>query len=54
MLLIDLTFSKFYHRHCELVSGFIGGLKTLLREGITEPEFYGDLVYKLKKLYWKV
>ena len=25
-------------------------LKTLLREGLSEPEFYGDLVYKFKKL----
>ena len=24
--------------------------KTLLREGLSEPEFYGDLVYKFKKL----
>ena len=26
------------------------GLKTLLSEGLSEPEFYGDLVYKFKKL----
>ena len=26
------------------------GLKTLLGEGLSEPEFYGDLVYKFKKL----
>ena len=26
------------------------GLKTLLREGLSEPEVYGDLVYKFKKL----
>ena len=26
------------------------GLKSLLREGLSEPEFYGDLVYKLKKI----
>ena len=25
-------------------------LKTLLSEGLSEPEFYGDLVYKFKKL----
>ena len=24
--------------------------KTLLSEGLSEPEFYGDLVYKFKKL----
>ena len=44
------TFSKFYRRHYELISKFNVGLKTLLREGLSEPEFYGDLVYKLKKL----
>ena len=34
----------------ELISKFNVGLKTLLREGLSEPEFYGDLVYKFKKL----
>ena len=43
------TFSKFYRRHYELVSKFNVGLKTLLQQGLSEPEFYGDLVYKLKK-----
>ena len=44
------TFSKFYRRHCELISKFNVGLKTLLLEGLSEPEFYGDLVHKFKKL----
>ena len=44
------TFSKFYRRHYELISKYNVGLKTLLSEGISEPEFYGDLVYKFKKL----
>ena len=44
------TFSKFYRRHYELISKFNDGLKTLLREGLSELEFYGDLVYKFKKL----
>ena len=26
------------------------GLKTLLSKGLSKPEFYGDLVYKLKKV----
>ena len=34
----------------ELISKYNVGLKTLLSEGLSEPEFYGDLVYKLKKL----
>ena len=26
------------------------GLKSLLRQGLSEPDFYGDLVYKSKKI----
>ena len=44
------TFSKFYRRHYELISKYNVGLKTLLSEGLSEPEFYGDLVYKFRKL----
>ena len=44
------TFSKLYRRHYELIYNFNVGLKTLLREGLSEPEFYGDLNYKFKKL----
>ena len=41
------TFSKFYRRHYELISKYKVGLKTLLNEGLSEPEFYGDLVYNV-------
>ena len=44
------TFSKFYRRHYEWVSKFNIELKTLLHQGLSEPEFYGDLVYKFKKI----
>ena len=44
------TFSEFCRRHYELVSKFSVGLKTLLHQGLSEPEFYGDLVYKFKKV----
>ena len=44
------TFSKFYRRHYELVSKFNVGLKALLHQGLSGPEFYGDLVYKFKKI----
>ena len=44
------TFAKLYRRHYELVSKFNVGLKTLLHQGLSEPEFYGDLVYKFKKM----
>ena len=43
------TFSKFYHRQYELVSKLNVGLKTLLHQGLSEPELYGDLTYKFKK-----
>ena len=44
------TFSKFYRRYYYLISKFQVGLKSLLRQGLSEPDFYGDLVYKLKKI----
>ena len=49
-LCLLVPFSKFYRRHYELISKYNVGLKTLLSEGLSEPEFYGDLVYKFKKL----
>ena len=48
------AFSKFYRRHYELISKYNVGLKTLLCEGLSEREFYGDLVYKFKKLIRKI
>ena len=44
------TFSKIYRRYYDLISKFQVGLKSLLHLGLSEPEFYGDLVYKLKKI----
>ena len=44
------TFSKFNRRHYELISKYDVGLKKLLGKGLSEPEFYGDVVYKFKKL----
>ena len=44
------TFSKFYRRYYDLISKFQVGLKSLLHQGLSEPDFYGDFVYKLKKI----
>ena len=44
------TFFIFYRRHYELISKSNVGPKTILREGLTELEFYGDLIYKFKKI----
>ena len=43
-------FQNFYRRYYDLISKFQVGLKSLLRQGLLEPDFYGDLVYKLKKI----
>ena len=42
---IRKAYSKLYQRHFDIVSKYNVGLKTLLLEGLSEPEFYGDLVY---------
>ena len=41
---------KFYRRHYGLISRFNVGLKSLLHQGLSEPEFYGDFVYKFKNI----
>ena len=43
-------FSKYYRGYYDLISKFQVGLKSLLRQGLSEPDFYSDLVYKLKKI----
>ena len=38
------TFSKFCRRYYDLISKFQIGLKSLLRQGLSDPEFSDDLV----------
>ena len=38
------SFSKFYHRHSNVIVKYNIGLKTLLQQGISEPTIYSDLV----------
>ena len=48
---IRKAFSKFYHRHSEFIVKYnIGLKKTFLQQAISEPIFYGDLVYKFKRI----
>ena len=47
---IRKAFTKFYHRHSELIVKYNIDLQTLLQQGISEPIFYGDLVYKFKRI----
>ena len=49
----ETYFSKLYHRHSKLIVKYIIRLKTLLQQGISEPIFYGDLVYKFKLIVGK-
>ena len=44
------AFSKFYCRHFELIEKYHVSLKKLMQQGICYPEFYGDFVYKFKKI----
>ena len=50
---IRKAFSEFYHRYSELIVKYNIGLKTLLQQGISEPIFYGDLVYRFKRIVRK-
>ena len=43
-------FFKFHYRHSELIVKYNICLKTLLQQGISEPVFYGDLVYTFKRI----
>ena len=44
------AFSKFYHRHFELIEKYRVSLKKNMPQGICNPEFYRDLVYKFNKI----
>ena len=39
--------------HFDIVSKYNVGLKTLFLEGLSEPEFYGNWVYKFRKIIGK-
>ena len=50
---IRKALSEFYHRYSELIVKYNIGFKTLLKQCISEPLFYGDLVYKFKRIVGK-
>ena len=43
----------FYRRHNGFVKMYNFSLNKLLQQDISEPEFYGDLVYRLRKIVGK-
>ena len=47
------AFSKFYRRHSALLEKYSVSLKTLLQQGISDPDFYGDLVHRFRKIIGK-
>ena len=47
---LRITFSKFYRRYYDLISKFQVGFGSLLHQGLLEPDFYVDLVCKLKTI----
>ena len=50
---IDIINFISYRRHFDIVSKYNIGLKTFLLQGLSEPEFYGNLVYKFRKIIGK-
>ena len=46
-------FPKFYRRHFELVSKYNTALRSLVQQGLSEPEFYGVLLYTFRKIVGK-
>ena len=48
-----ISISIFSRSHFDIVSKYYVGLKTLLLQGLSVPEFYGDLVYKFRKIIGK-
>ena len=51
--LLRQGFSKFYRRHSALLEKYSVSLKALLQQDLSEPEFYGDLVYRFRKIVGK-
>ena len=47
------AFSKFYHRHSGLLEKYNISLRKLLQQGMSEPEFYGDVVYRIRTVVGK-
>ena len=44
------AFSKFFRRYHNLVSKFKIGLHQLLLQGVSQPEFFGDIIYRFRKI----
>ena len=47
---LRIFFVKFFKRNGDLVEKYNTSLRTLLQQGISHPEFYGDVIYRLRKM----
>ena len=45
------TFTKFYYRYKDLFNKYNATCKHLIKEGISHPKFYGNVIYKAKKCF---
>ena len=52
-ILVYIRRGKFYRQHFDLVSKYYVGLKTLLLQGLSGPEFNDYLVYRFRKIICK-
>ena len=52
--IIRNAFSKFCRQHFDIVSEYNLGLKTLVLQGLSESEFYDDLVYQFSTIIGKM
>ena len=44
------TFTKFFHRYKDIIQKFGCSRRSLIKNGISHPKFYGNIVYKAHKL----
>ena len=47
------AFSNFYRRHSALVEKYSVNLKKVLQQRLSEPEFYGNIEYRFRKVVGK-
>ena len=43
------TFSKFYYRYIDLLRKFGSTCRALIQQGVSHPNFYGNIIYKAHK-----
>ena len=44
------TFRKFCYKNPDLINKYDISVKAMLKAGLSKPQFYGDLLYKIRKI----